>query len=69
MEKMIVTLFDYYPKLGKNSQELYRKGFTMFIEAMSSSPAMLKKCLSHIGEYSLSFLSIFHKFNSTKHEN
>lgn len=48
MEKMIVTLFDYYPKLGKNSQELYRKGFTMFIEAMSSSPAMLKKCLSHI---------------------
>ena len=57
MEKIIITLFDFYPKLGKNGQELYRKSFTMFIEAISSSPAILKTCLSHISKYGYVVLS------------
>eukprot|EP00794_Sanderia_malayensis_P010266 gene10266-11321_t len=48
IQRIIVILFEHYPKLGKGGMFSYRKSLTYFIRALSNNVAIFKGCLSHI---------------------
>ncbi|XP_065059919.1 DNA-dependent protein kinase catalytic subunit-like isoform X2 [Rhopilema esculentum] len=48
MERMVVILFENYPKLGKGGMFVFEKSLTHFIRALSNNTSIFKVCLSEI---------------------
>lgn len=51
IERMIILLFENYPKLGKRGMFLYEKGLARFIRVLAQNANVFKVCLSQIGEF------------------
>ncbi|XP_066926586.1 DNA-dependent protein kinase catalytic subunit-like [Clytia hemisphaerica] len=45
LERILITLFDYYPWLGKNGQFVFKRGFTMFVQVLAGHPSLMKYSL------------------------
>ena len=53
IERMIVLLFDNYPKLGKGGMFMYEKGLAQFIRVLALKINVFKSFLSQIGEFDI----------------
>ena len=53
IERMIVLLFDNYPKLGKGGMLMYEKGLAQFIRVLALKINVFKSFLSQIGEFDI----------------
>lgn len=63
IERMIIILFDSYPRLGKGGMFMYEKGLTHFIRVLAQNSGVFKGCLSQIGEVSFGNLTYLLLFN------
>ena len=49
IERMIILLFENYPKLGKGGMFTFEKGLTHFIRVLAQNANVFSSCLSQIG--------------------